>query len=85
MPNAVANVPERRWTTMKGMSNVTKNVLLLRDSHLLMVAIGSLQLLGKKADEYDVTIEKMQKDIGDVKAEQEDNRKKTRGDVGSDH
>jgi ATPase family AAA domain-containing protein 3A/B len=76
MPNAVANVPERRWTTMKGMSNVTKNVLLLRDSHLLMVALGSLQLLGKKADHYDLTIDKILTDLSDVVAEQQDNRKK---------
>lgn len=76
MPSAVANVPERRWTTMKGMSNVTKNVLLLRDSHLLMVAIGSLQHLGKKAEYWDETIERVVKDMADVMHEQKDNRKK---------
>jgi len=76
MPTAVANVPERRWTTMKGMSNVTKNVLLLRDSHLLMVAIGSLQLLGKKAEVWDSTIDKMVVDIRDTVEEQKDNRRK---------
>merc|ERR1719182_50844 len=58
------------------MSNVTKNVLLLRDSHLLMVAIGSLQHLGKKAEYWDETIEKVVKDMADVMHEQKDNRKK---------
>lgn len=76
MPSAVANVPERRWTNMKGMSNVTKNVMLLRDSHLLMVAIGSLQVLGKKAEWWDSTISKMVVDIKDTVEEQRDNRRK---------
>jgi ATPase family AAA domain-containing protein 3A/B len=76
IPTAVANVPERRWTTMKGMSNVTKNVLLLRDSHLLMTAIASIQVLATKAEYYDTTLEKMVKDMADVVTEQQDNRRK---------
>lgn len=76
VPQAVANVPERRWTTMKGMSNVTKNVLLLRDSHLLMMAIGSLQMLGVKAEYWDTTIAKHVADLDNVMSEQKEHRVK---------
>jgi ATPase family AAA domain-containing protein 3A/B len=61
---------------MKGMSNVTKNVLLLRDSHLLMAAIGSVQLLAQKAEYYDTTLATVVKDMSDVVQEQKENRVK---------
>jgi len=76
MPSAVALLPERRWTNAKGVSNMTKNVMLLRDSHLLMAAIGSLQHLATKAEYWDSTIEKLDKDMIAVVAEQNDNRRK---------
>jgi len=76
MPSAVAFLPERRWTNAKGVSNMTKNVMLLRDSHLLMAAIGSLQYLAQKAEYWDTTIEKLDKDMISVVEEQQDNRRK---------
>mmetsp|Transcript_89155 Transcript_89155/g.195354 ORF Transcript_89155/g.195354 Transcript_89155/m.195354 type:complete len:858 (+) Transcript_89155:162-2735(+) len=76
MPSAVAFLPERRWTNAKGISNTTKNVMLLRDSHLLFAAIGSLQHLATRADYWDSTIEKLDKDMVAVVSEQQDNRRK---------
>mmetsp|Transcript_2300 Transcript_2300/g.6802 ORF Transcript_2300/g.6802 Transcript_2300/m.6802 type:complete len:875 (+) Transcript_2300:113-2737(+) len=76
MPSAVANVPERRWTNAKGVSNMTKNVMLLRDSHVLMATIGSVQLLARKADHWDFTIEKLDKDMSGVLEEQNHSRVK---------
>lgn len=76
MPSAVALVPERRWTNAKGISNMTKNVMLLRESHLLMVSIGALQHLAKRAEWWDSTIEKLDGEMVTVISEQQDNRKK---------
>mmetsp|Transcript_114803 Transcript_114803/g.331782 ORF Transcript_114803/g.331782 Transcript_114803/m.331782 type:complete len:846 (-) Transcript_114803:99-2636(-) len=76
IPSAVALLPERRWTNAKGVSNMTKNVMLVRDSHLLMTVIGSLQLLASKADHWDFTIDKLDRDMVAVVEEQNDNRKK---------
>jgi len=76
MPSAVALLPERRWTNSKGMSNVTKNIMMMRDSQLWFAAFGALQLLAKKADWWDSTIEKLQKEMLEVFQEQNDNRRK---------
>jgi len=76
MPNAVANLPERRWNTMKGQSNSTKNVMMIRDSHFLFAVIASMQVLANKAEFWDTTIEKMVKDLADVVKEQNHNRVK---------
>mmetsp|Transcript_7889 Transcript_7889/g.17395 ORF Transcript_7889/g.17395 Transcript_7889/m.17395 type:complete len:819 (-) Transcript_7889:96-2552(-) len=76
MPGAVALLPERRWTNSKGMSNATKNVLMLRDSHLLFVAVGALQIIAGRAEYWDSTIEKLEKQMVAVVEEQNDNRKK---------
>jgi len=76
MPSAVAHVPERRWTNAKGVTNMTKNVMLLRESHLLMSVIGSTQLLARKADFWDSSIERLSKDMEAVFQEQNDNRRK---------
>ena len=40
MPTAVGVLPERRWTNPKGVTNQTKNVMLVRDTHLLFAALG---------------------------------------------
>jgi ATPase family AAA domain-containing protein 3A/B len=76
MPNAVALLPERRWTNSKGMSNVTKNVMMLRESQLSFAALGALQLLVRKADQWDSSIGKLQKEMVEVFSEQNDNRRK---------
>jgi ATPase family AAA domain-containing protein 3A/B len=76
MPSAVALLPERRWTNSKGMSNVTKNVMMLRESQLSFAALGALQLLARKADVWDDSIGKLQKEMLEVIAEQNDNRRK---------
>lgn len=74
IPNAVAHLPQRNWQNMKGLSNSTKNVMMVRDSHFIFTAIASLQVLAKKADFYDGTIDKMVKDLADVVEEQNNNR-----------
>jgi len=76
MPEAVATVPERRWTNSKGTSMATKNVMLLRDSHILMVAVGSVQVLARRAEFWDSSIEKLDTGMVEVVKEQEDNRRK---------
>eukprot|EP00927_Polykrikos_kofoidii_P037169 TRINITY_DN31344_c0_g1_i1.p1 TRINITY_DN31344_c0_g1~~TRINITY_DN31344_c0_g1_i1.p1 ORF type:complete len:888 (-),score=206.07 TRINITY_DN31344_c0_g1_i1:161-2824(-) len=76
MPSAVAHLPERRWTNAKGMSNMTKNVMLLRESQLLFAALGSLQLLARRADYWDATIDKLEREMVEVLQEQNDNRRK---------
>eukprot|EP00928_Gymnodinium_smaydae_P059876 TRINITY_DN4333_c0_g1_i3.p1 TRINITY_DN4333_c0_g1~~TRINITY_DN4333_c0_g1_i3.p1 ORF type:complete len:936 (-),score=259.34 TRINITY_DN4333_c0_g1_i3:148-2862(-) len=76
MPSAVALLPERRWTNAKGMSNVTKNVMMLRDSQLNFAAFGALQLLARRADRWDATIDKLEKEMTEVLQEQNDNRRK---------
>lgn len=76
MPTAVGILPERRWTNPKGVTNQTKNVMLIRDTHLLMAALGGVQLLAKKADIWDESIAKLFKENADIVAEQEDNRRK---------
>jgi len=76
MPTAVGILPERRWTNPKGVTNQTKNVMLIRDTHLLFAALGAVQLLAKKADIWDESIEKLFKENSDIVAEQEDNRHK---------
>ncbi|CAE8697439.1 unnamed protein product, partial [Polarella glacialis] len=76
MPTAVGIVPERRWTNPKGVTNKTSNVMLIRDTHLLMAALGALQLLAKKADVWDESIDKLQKDVLAIIEEQNDSRQK---------
>lgn len=76
MPAAVALLPERRWTNSKGISNQTKNVMMLRDSHLLMVALGSSQVLAQKADFWDETTVTHTKELALITEEQVDNRRK---------
>jgi ATPase family AAA domain-containing protein 3A/B len=79
MPSAVATLPERRWTNTKGMSNMTKNVMMLRESHILMVAVGSLQHLARKADLWDASVDQLQREMVDVQLEQDENRRKREG------
>eukprot|EP00746_Dinoflagellata_sp_MGD_P008558 gnl/MRDRNA2_/MRDRNA2_117148_c0_seq1.p1 gnl/MRDRNA2_/MRDRNA2_117148_c0~~gnl/MRDRNA2_/MRDRNA2_117148_c0_seq1.p1 ORF type:complete len:642 (+),score=158.78 gnl/MRDRNA2_/MRDRNA2_117148_c0_seq1:93-2018(+) len=76
IPGLVAHVPERRWTTMKGASNVTKNVMLIRESHLLMLTVGSLQLLSRRAEHWDKEIDRVTKEMKEVVDEQNLNRRK---------
>jgi len=76
MPSAVATLPERRWTNTKGMSNMTKNVMMLRESHIQMVALGSLQHLARKADLWDASLDLLQREMVEVQTEQDDNRRK---------
>uniref|UniRef100_A0A7S1AZ88 AAA+ ATPase domain-containing protein n=1 Tax=Noctiluca scintillans TaxID=2966 RepID=A0A7S1AZ88_NOCSC len=66
MPSAVASLPERRWTNSKGASNATKNVMLLRDSHLLMVALGVTQVLALKAEGWDHDLDKVRLEIVEI-------------------
>jgi len=60
----------------KGTSMATKNVMLLRDSHILMVAVGSVQVLARRAEFWDSSIEKLDTGMVEVVKEQEDNRRK---------
>eukprot|EP00434_Breviolum_minutum_P027817 symbB.v1.2.024603.t1/scaffold2342.1/size81844/6 len=76
MPTAVGVLPERRWTNPKGVTNQTKNVMLVRDTHLLFAALGAVQLLAKKADVWDEGIEQLFKDNTKIVEEQDDNRRK---------
>eukprot|EP00929_Paragymnodinium_shiwhaense_P113020 TRINITY_DN81285_c0_g1_i1.p1 TRINITY_DN81285_c0_g1~~TRINITY_DN81285_c0_g1_i1.p1 ORF type:complete len:848 (-),score=272.73 TRINITY_DN81285_c0_g1_i1:223-2766(-) len=76
MPSAVATLPERRWTNAKGNSNVSRNIMLLRDSQLNFAALGALQLLARRADYWDATIEKLEREMVEVLVEQNDNRLK---------
>lgn len=76
MPAAVALLPERRWTNSKGVTNQSKNIMMLRDSHLLFVALGSLQILAGKAEVWDETMETHTKEIRLITDEQVDNRRK---------
>jgi len=76
MPAAVSLLPERRWVNAKGVSNVTKNVMMLRESHVLMVALGSLQHLAQRADHWDKSIDTLEGDMEAVVEEQNDNRRK---------
>lgn len=69
MPTAVAQLSERRWTNSKGTSNVTKNVEMLRDSHLLMVGLAATQMLARKA-------ETLEGEMVDVMADQNESRRK---------
>merc|ERR1740138_1486505 len=68
--------PERRWTNTKGMSNMTKNVMMLRERHIQMVALGSLQHLARKADLWDASLDLLQREMVEVQTEQDDNRRK---------
>eukprot|EP00397_Hematodinium_sp_SG-2012_P005693 GEMP01005715.1.p1 GENE.GEMP01005715.1~~GEMP01005715.1.p1 ORF type:complete len:801 (+),score=197.65 GEMP01005715.1:352-2754(+) len=63
MPAAVAQVPERRWVTNQGVANVTKNVLLLRDSHLTMVALSAAQWLLYRLDDTKEAITRVNKEL----------------------
>ncbi|CAE7475233.1 atad-3 [Symbiodinium sp. KB8] len=76
MPTAVGVLPERRWTNPKGVTNQTKHVMLIRDTHLLFAALGAVQVLAKKADLWDEGIEKLFKDTAAIVAEQDDSRRK---------
>jgi len=76
MPTAVGVLPERRWTNPKGVTNQTKHVMLIRDTHLLFAALGAVQVLAKKADVWDEGIEKLFKDTTAIVAEQDDSRRK---------
>lgn len=76
MPSAVASLPERRWTNLKGVSNATKNVMLLRDSHLLMVALGVTQVLALKAEGWDHDLDKVRLEIVELLAAQNEARHK---------
>merc|ERR1712048_482076 len=76
MPEAVALVPERRWTNSKGTSMSTKNVMLLRDSHILMTTVGAAQVLARRAEFWDHAISKLDTGMVEVVKEQEENRRK---------
>ncbi|CAD7923285.1 unnamed protein product [Amoebophrya sp. A120] len=76
MPEAVALVPERRWTNQQGASMVNKDVLMIRDSHLLFSAVGALNHLAHDFDQQENIVEEHTKSLGFVKDEQELNKKK---------
>mmetsp|Transcript_51071 Transcript_51071/g.110841 ORF Transcript_51071/g.110841 Transcript_51071/m.110841 type:complete len:815 (-) Transcript_51071:284-2728(-) len=76
MPSAVARLSERRWTSAKGISNMTKNVMLLRDSHLLMASVASLQVVGRTAERLEAAVDKLNKEMLEVWEEQNDSRRK---------
>eukprot|EP00931_Biecheleriopsis_adriatica_P066580 TRINITY_DN40902_c0_g1_i1.p1 TRINITY_DN40902_c0_g1~~TRINITY_DN40902_c0_g1_i1.p1 ORF type:complete len:811 (-),score=226.07 TRINITY_DN40902_c0_g1_i1:197-2629(-) len=76
MPTAVGVLPERRWTNPKGVTNQTKNVMLVRETHLLFATLGAVQVMAKKADVWDESIAKLFKENAEIVSEQEDNRKK---------
>merc|ERR1719356_1770847 len=55
---------------------MTKNVMMLRESHIQMVALGSLQHLARKADLWDASLDLLQGQMLEVQTEQDDNRRK---------
>jgi len=76
MPEAVAQVPERRYTDLLGASRVNKDVLLIRDSHLLFSAVGALNYLAHEVDSAEQVISEHGKSLEVVKEEQVINKKK---------
>merc|ERR1712194_166396 len=76
MPEAVGLVPERRWTNKEGASMVNKEVLMIRDSHLLFSTMGALNHLAHDFDMQESVVEDHGRSLGFVKEEQELNKKK---------
>lgn len=76
MPSAVAMVPERRYTASDGRSAVQKDVMMVRDSHLLFSALGALHQLAHNSDGQREIVTNHEKAIMFVKEEQDLNKKK---------
>eukprot|EP00391_Amoebophrya_sp_Ameob2_P006394 CAMPEP_0178991398 /NCGR_PEP_ID=MMETSP0795-20121207/5505_1 /TAXON_ID=88552 /ORGANISM="Amoebophrya sp., Strain Ameob2" /LENGTH=1148 /DNA_ID=CAMNT_0020683101 /DNA_START=650 /DNA_END=4096 /DNA_ORIENTATION=+ len=76
MPEAVALVPERRWTNQQGASMVNKDVLMIRDAHLLFSAVGGLNHLAHEFDATENVVEQHTNSLRFVTEEQELNKKK---------
>ena len=52
-PSAVSMIPERRYTSVNGTQVSTKNLLMIRESHILFVLLGALQEAAKRLDMVD--------------------------------
>merc|ERR1712096_373692 len=76
MPEAVAQVPERRYTNMMGASVINKEVLMIRDSHLVFSSLGALNHLAHDFDMQESIVTDHSRQLGFVKEEQELNKKK---------
>lgn len=76
MPSAVTQVPERRYTNSMGASMVNKNVMMVRDSHLLFSTLGALNQLWHDVDRDNEIIQRHTEQIGFIQEEQELNKQK---------
>jgi len=76
MPDAVSTVPDRKWTTNIGASTSTKNVLTLRDAHLLMSALSTAQWLLRKNDETQLHLGAHNTSIAILDKEAEETKRK---------
>jgi ATPase family AAA domain-containing protein 3A/B len=52
-PAAVSMIPERRYTSANGTQVSSKNILMIRESHVLFVILGGLQEVSRKIDAMD--------------------------------
>ena len=52
-PEAVSLIPERRYTSANGTQASERNVLMVRESHILFVLVGAAQELARKLDVMD--------------------------------
>ena len=50
-PSAVSLIPERRYTSANGTQFSSKNILMVRESHILFVLTGGLQEVARRLDE----------------------------------
>jgi ATPase family AAA domain-containing protein 3A/B len=49
-PSAVSLIPERRYTSSNGTQISSRNVLMVRESHLLFMLLGGFQEVGRRVD-----------------------------------
>jgi ATPase family AAA domain-containing protein 3A/B len=49
-PQAVALIPERRYTSSNGTQSSSRNVLMVKESHVMFVLLGGVQEISKRLD-----------------------------------
>ena len=79
-PSAVSLLPERRWQSINGTQQTSKNTHLVRESHLLFMTIGALQealgdldVLGsdywKRVDDWGAKLADVRKGVMEMESE----------------
>lgn len=76
MPQAVSELPERRYTNSMGASMVNKNVKMVRDSQLLFSTVGALNHLAHDVDRDQELLNQHTDQLGFIENEQELNKQK---------